>query len=74
VVLLARGLSNRQIATELHITEATVKRHLANIYEKIGVRSRSEAVRTALSEQWIGVSEMISADSDNPDGSERPGS
>jgi DNA-binding NarL/FixJ family response regulator len=73
VVLVARGLSNRQVATELHITEATVKRHLANIYERIGVRSRSETVRTALSEQWIGVSEIVSDDSDNPDGSERPG-
>src|SRR5215203_6607468 len=48
VVLAARGLSNHQIATDLHLSEATVKRHLANVYQKIGVRSRSEAVRTAL--------------------------
>src|SRR5215212_4508980 len=51
VVLAARGLTNFQIAEELHISEATVKRHLANIYQKIGVRSRSEAVRMALMEQ-----------------------
>jgi DNA-binding NarL/FixJ family response regulator len=63
VVLAARGLSNYQIARELHISEATVKRHLANDYAKTGVVSRSEAVRMALVEQWIGLSEIISADS-----------
>jgi DNA-binding NarL/FixJ family response regulator len=65
IVLVARGFSNRQVATQLHISEATVKRHLANIYEKIGVTSRSDAVRTALAEQWIGFHEVVS---DNPDG------
>jgi two-component system nitrate/nitrite response regulator NarL len=61
VVLIARGLSNRQIATELDLSEATVKRHLANVYQKIGARSRSEAVRTALMEQWIGLGEITSS-------------
>jgi len=69
LVLVARGFSNRQVARDLHISEATVKRHLANIYEKIGVGSRSDAVRTALAEQWIGFHEVVSADSDSPDGS-----
>ena len=73
IVLVARGFSNRQVATQLHISEATVKRHLANIYEKIGVTSRSDAVRTALAEQWIGFHEILSADSDSHDGSEPPG-
>jgi ATP/maltotriose-dependent transcriptional regulator MalT len=50
-VLAARGLSNRRISGELHISEATVKRHLANIYQKVGVRSRNEAVRRALEER-----------------------
>jgi DNA-binding NarL/FixJ family response regulator len=58
LVLVARGLSNHQIATELNLAEATVKRHLANVYQKIGVGSRSEAVRTALMEQWIGIGEI----------------
>ena len=49
----ARGYSNRQIATRLSISEATVKRHLANAFPKIGVRSRYEAVRKGLSEGWI---------------------
>jgi hypothetical protein len=59
--LAARGLSNRQIAKELRISEATIKRHLANVYEKIGVHSRNEAVRKALEEQWIGIHEITSA-------------
>jgi DNA-binding NarL/FixJ family response regulator len=61
VVLAARGHSNHQIAAELNLSEATVKRHLANVYAKIGVRSRSEAVRTALTEQWIGLEELTSS-------------
>ena len=64
VVLAARGLSNHQIATELDLSEATVKRHLANVYAKIGVGSRSEAVRTALMEQWIGIGDITSSSSD----------
>ena len=61
VVLAARGLSNRRIARELHLSEATVKRHLANIYEKVGVHSRTEVVRMALMEQWIGIHEVTSS-------------
>jgi DNA-binding NarL/FixJ family response regulator len=61
VVLAARGLSNEQIATELNLSEATVKRHLANVYAKIGVHSRSEAVRMALEQQWIGIHDITSS-------------
>jgi DNA-binding NarL/FixJ family response regulator len=64
VVLAARGLSNGRIAQECHLSEATIKRHLANIYEKIGVHSRTDAVRTALMEQWIGIHEITSAHGD----------
>ena len=48
--LLARGLSNREIAEELVITNKTVKNHLSRIYEKIGVHSRAEAIAL-----WLGV-------------------
>jgi ATP/maltotriose-dependent transcriptional regulator MalT len=61
LVLVARGLSNLQVATELNISEATIKRHLANVYQKIGVNSRSGAVRMALMEQWIGLGEITSS-------------
>ncbi len=51
------------------VAEATVKRHLANIYEKVGVHSRTEVMRTALLEQWIGIHEIISPASAGGDGS-----
>ena len=46
--LVARGASNRGIARELHVSEATVKTHLIHIYEKLGVADRTAAVTTAL--------------------------
>jgi DNA-binding NarL/FixJ family response regulator len=67
VILAARGLTNRQISRELHISEATVKRHLANIYEKIGVGSRNDAVRKAIMEQWIGIHEITRTEGDGSD-------
>lgn len=45
--LLAEAMTNSQIATRLFITEATVKRHLTNIYGKLQALSRVDAVRKA---------------------------
>ncbi|HKH09893.1 MAG TPA: response regulator transcription factor [Rubrobacter sp.] len=42
--LLARGLSNKQIARELRISEHTVKFHISSLYTKLGVGNRAEAV------------------------------
>jgi DNA-binding NarL/FixJ family response regulator len=53
LVLVGRGLSNAQIASRLHLSEATVKRHLANLYPRMDVSSRGAAVSKALSEGWI---------------------
>jgi DNA-binding NarL/FixJ family response regulator len=58
LLLVARGLSNTQIASSLHLSEATVKRHLANIYPKMGVASRGEAAREALMREWITIEEI----------------
>ena len=58
LLLAARGLSNGRIATSLHVAEATVKRHLANVYEKMGVGSRGEASRMALLRDWITIEEV----------------
>jgi DNA-binding NarL/FixJ family response regulator len=62
VLLAARGLSNHQIATSLSLSEATVKRHLANVYLKMGVGSRGEAAREALMREWITIEEVIAED------------
>jgi DNA-binding NarL/FixJ family response regulator/two-component sensor histidine kinase len=43
--LIAEGLSNRQIAARLVITEKTVKNHICSIYQRFGVSERSQAVR-----------------------------
>ena len=67
LLLAARGLSNGRIASSLHLSEATVKRHLANVYEKMGVGSRGEAAREALMRDWITIEEI----KDPPPGTER---
>jgi DNA-binding NarL/FixJ family response regulator len=46
--LLRQGLSNREIAKTLWITESTAKRHVHNVLTKMGVRSRTEAVAASL--------------------------
>lgn len=53
--LLARGLSNREIASELDLSEATVKSHLARIMAKLGVRDRVQTVIRAY--EW-GLAEL----------------
>lgn len=45
--LLAQGLSNKAIARQSHLSENTVKTHLANIYAKLGVKGRVEALAAA---------------------------
>jgi DNA-binding NarL/FixJ family response regulator len=58
LLLAARGLSNERIASSLHIAASTVRRHLANTYEKMGVHSRSAASREALMRDWITIEEI----------------
>lgn len=51
--LAGRGLTNKQIGQELDISDRTVQGHLANIYGKLAVASRTEAVTRALKLGWI---------------------
>jgi DNA-binding NarL/FixJ family response regulator len=62
LLLSARGLSNGQIASSLHLAQGTVKRHLSNVYQKMGVRSRGEAARAALLKDWITIEEITGKD------------
>ncbi|GGU97386.1 DNA-binding response regulator [Kitasatospora herbaricolor] len=45
--LVAAGLTNQQVSQQLHLSQATVKSHLVHIYTKLGVDSRTAAVRAA---------------------------
>ena len=56
LALLVEGRSNRAIASALVISEATVVRHVANIYAKLSVHSRAQATRVALERGLIGAS------------------
>ena len=47
LVLMARGLDNAQIATDLHVSDATVRTHIGHVLSKLGARSRVQAVVVA---------------------------
>lgn len=51
--LTAEGLANKQIAASLDISENTVKFHLSSLYAKLGVTSRTEAVRAGARRGWV---------------------
>ncbi|MDH2429627.1 response regulator transcription factor [Sphaerisporangium sp. TRM90804] len=59
--LTAQALSNTQIAARLSLTEATVKRHLRNIFVKLGAVSRIDAVNKAVSASLIKPQDRIPA-------------
>ena len=51
--LVGKGLSNKQIGKQLFISDRTVQAHLSNIFSKLGVSSRTEAVMHAVRKNWI---------------------
>ncbi|HEU5354499.1 MAG TPA: response regulator transcription factor [Actinocrinis sp.] len=53
LALVSQALSNGQVASRLHITEATVKRHLRNVFAKLGAVSRIDAVNKAIAGSLI---------------------
>ncbi len=56
--LAAKGMSNQDIATGLYLSRRTVQAHLANIFRKMDVGSRTEAVLQALKSGWIGLDDL----------------
>lgn len=62
LLLAARGLGNKEIAAELNISPRTVQVHLANIFSKFGVGSRTEAVLYAVKNGWISLSDATTPD------------
>jgi DNA-binding NarL/FixJ family response regulator len=56
--LAARGLTNQAIGAELNISDRTVQGHLANVYAKLGVSTRTEAVLRAVKLGWLTLDEV----------------
>ncbi len=57
--LAAKGHTNRAIGLELSISDRTVQGHLANIFGKLGVTTRTEAVLLAMKQGWITLDEAV---------------
>ncbi len=55
--LAARGYTNKAIGAQLHLSDRTVQGHLANIYGKLHVATRTEAVMRAVSLGWLSPEE-----------------
>ncbi len=51
--LAAKGKSNKEIAGQLVVSERTIQTHMVNIFRKLGVGSRTEAVLHAFKEGWL---------------------
>ncbi|MGJ5752847.1 LuxR family two component transcriptional regulator [Streptomyces puniciscabiei] len=53
LLLIADGLSNQEIARKLHVSTATVKTHINNLFSKTGLKDRAQAVRYAYSKGLV---------------------
>ena len=58
---LVAGMSNKEIAQELWLSQQTVKFHLSNIYRRFGVSSRTEAIRYAYEHRLVAPAEFAVA-------------
>lgn len=56
--LIAKGISNKEIASELNISSRTVKSHMVDIFRKLDVSSRTEAVITSLRIGFININDI----------------
>jgi ATP/maltotriose-dependent transcriptional regulator MalT len=51
--LIVEGKSNKEIAETIYLSLDTVKSHMKNVYQKLGVHSRSQAVKTAIQQGLV---------------------
>jgi len=58
IKLAARGMTNKDIADKLHLSNRTVEGHLRTIFNKLGVGSRTEAVLYGLRKGWFSLEEL----------------
>ena len=56
--LVTKGYSNKEIADQLYLSIRTVQGHLGNIFNKLMVSSRTEAVVRALKEGWVTLDDI----------------
>ncbi len=58
IKLAARGLTNKEIADKLHLSYRTVEGHMRDVFNKLGVGSRTEAVLFGLRKGWFTLEEL----------------
>ena len=62
LLLAAQGLSSKEVARRLFISERTVQTHLASIYDKLGSRNKTEALLLALKYGVVTLEELLEED------------
>ena len=62
LLLAAKGLSSKEVAKHLFISERTVQTHLASIYDKLGSRNKTEALLLALKYGVVTLEELLEDD------------
>ena len=59
LILTSKGLSSKETASRLIISERTVQTHLASIYDKLGARNKTEAMLLALKYGVMTLEELL---------------
>jgi NarL family two-component system response regulator LiaR len=59
IKLAAKGLTNKDIAIQLHLSYRTVEGHMRDIFNKLGIGSRTEAVLYGLKKGWFALEELV---------------